>query len=58
MAAKEALFQAQSAVLNSPSNPMLGEKEKSCLKNYHDLAIAEEGFLKQKSRVQWLKLGD
>ena len=27
-------------------------------KSYHDLAIAEEGFLKQKSRVQWLKLGD
>ena len=58
MAAREALCQAQSAMLNSPSNPMLGEIEKSCLKNYHDLAIAEEGFLKQKSRVQWLKLGD
>ena len=58
VAAREALCQAQSAVLNSSSNPMLGENEKSCLKNYHDLAIAEEGFLKQKSRVQWLKLGD
>ena len=58
VAAKEALCQAQSAMLNSPSNPLLGENEKSCLKNYHDLAIAEEGFLRQKSRVQWLKLGD
>ena len=58
VAAREALCHAQSAMLNSPSNPMLGEIEKSCLKNYHDLAIAEEGFLKQKSRVQWLKLGD
>ena len=58
VAAREALCQAQSAMLNCPSNPMLGEIEKSCLKNYHDLAIAEEGFLKQKSRVQWLKLGD
>ena len=58
MAARQALCQAQSAVLNSPSNPMLRENEKSCLKNYHDLAVAEEGFLKQKSRVQWLKLGD
>ena len=58
MAAREALCQAQSAVLNSPSNPMLGENQISCLKNYHDLAVAEEGFLKQKSRVQWLKLGD
>ena len=56
--AREALYQAQSALLNSPSNPMLGENEKSCLKNYHDLAIVEEGFLKQKSRIQWLKLGD
>ena len=58
VAARQALCQAQSAVLNSPSNPMLRENEKSCLKNYHDLAVAEEGFLKQKSRVQWLKLGD
>ena len=57
-AARETLSQAQSAILNNPSIPMLGENEKSCLKNYHDLAIAEEGFLKQKSRVQWLKLGD
>ena len=58
VAAREALYEAQSALLNSPSNPMLGENEKSCLKNYHDLAIAEEGFLKQNSRIQWLKLGD
>ena len=58
VAAREALCQAQSAVLNNPSNHMLGENEKSCLKIYHDLAMAEEGFLKQKSRVQWLKLGD
>ena len=58
VAAREALYQAQSALLNNPSNPMLGENEKSWLKNYHDLAIAEEGFLKQKSRIQWLKLGD
>ena len=28
------------------------------MKNFHDLARAEEGFLKQKSRIQWLKLGD
>ena len=32
--------------------------EKICLKNFHDRARAEEGFLKQKSRIQWLKLGD
>ena len=34
------------------------DNERRCLKTYHDLACAEEGFLKQKSRVQWLKLGD
>ena len=56
--ARESLNQAQSALLNSPSDPMLIENEKKCLKTYHDLAYAEEGFLKQKSRVQWLKLGD
>ena len=28
------------------------------MKTFHDLACAEEGFLKQKSRIQWLKLGD
>ena len=37
---------------------MLMDNEKKCLKTYHDLAYAEEGFLKQKSRVQWLKLGN
>ena len=56
--ARETLNKAQSALLNSPSNPMLIDNEKKCLKAYHDLAYAEEGFLKQKSRVQWLKLGD
>ena len=34
------------------------DNEKRCLKIFHDLAYAEEGFLKQKARVQWLKLGD
>ena len=37
---------------------MLMDNERKCLKIFHDLASAEEGFLKQKSRVQWLKLGD
>ena len=50
--------QAQTAVLNNPSDPALMGNERKCLKIYHDLAYAEEGFLKQKSRVQWLKLGD
>ena len=58
MDARETLNQAQSALLNNPSNPMLIDNEKKFLKAYHDLDYAEEGFLKKKSRVQWLKLGD
>ena len=34
------------------------DNEKRCLKVFQDLACAEEGFLKQKSRIQWIKLGD
>ena len=56
--AKENLKQAQSALLNNPYDSLLVENEKKCLKTFHDLAFAEEGFLKQKSRIQWLKLGD
>ena len=56
--ARKTLEQAQTAVLNNPTDPVLMDNERKCLKMYHDLAYAEEGFLKQKSRVQWLKLGD
>ena len=56
-AARETLSQAQSAVLNNPSIPMQGENEKSCLKNYHDLAIAEEGFLNQNLESSGLSSG-
>ena len=55
---REALKMAQSAVLNNPSDTMPMDNDRKCLKIYHDLASAEKGFLKQKSRVQWLKLGD
>ena len=56
--ARETLNQAQSMLLNNLYDPLLVENEKRCLKAFHDLACAEEGFLKQKSRIQWLKLGD
>ena len=56
--AREALHRAQAAMLVNPKNPDLVGNEKVCLKNFHDLALAEEGFVKQKSRIQWLKLGD
>ena len=56
--ARETLNQAQPALLNNPNDPLLVDNENRCLKTFHDLACAEEGFLKQKSRIQWLKLGD
>ena len=56
--AKETLIQAQSALLHNPHDLYLVDNEKRCLKIFQDLACAEEGFLKQKARVQWLKLGD
>ena len=55
---RETLNQAQSALLNNMNDPLLVDNEKRCLKTFHDLACAEEGFQKQKSRIQWLKLGD
>ena len=56
--AREALHQAQADMQGNPNDLELVGNEKVCLKKYHDLALAEEGFLKQKSRIQWLKLGD
>ena len=56
--AKESLNQAQYELLNNPYDPLLVDNEKRCLKAFQDLACAEEGFPKQKSRIQWLKLGD
>ena len=56
--AKEKLNQAQSNLLGNPTDHLLMDIEGNCLKAYRDLAYAEEGFLKQKSRVQWLHLGD
>ena len=56
--AREALHRAQATLLGNPNDIGLVGNEKVCLKNFHDLALTEEGFLKQKSRIKWLKLGD
>ena len=56
--AREAMHRAQAALLVNPDDSGLVGNEKACLKNFHDSALAEEGFLKQNSRIQWLKLGD
>ena len=55
--ARETLYRAQADLLSNPSDTSLVGIEQECLKNFHDLARAKEGFLKQKSRIQWLKLG-
>ena len=49
--AKASLNQAQYELLNNPYDPLLVDNEKRCLKAFQDLACAEEGFLKQKSRI-------
>ena len=55
--AREALHRAQAALLGNPNDTGLVGNDKVCLKNFHDLALAEERFLKQKSKIQWLELG-
>ena len=57
MEARETLYRAQADLLSNPSDTSLVGIEQECLKNFHDLARAKEGFLKQKYRIQWLKLG-
>ena len=56
--AREALHHAQASLLGNPNDPGMVENEKVCLNIFHDLALVEEGFLKQKSRIKWLNLGD
>ena len=56
--ARETLYHVQAELLSNPNDSGMVENEKICLKNFHEVARAEEGFLKQKSRIQWLKLGD
>ena len=56
--ARADLAHSQAALLDNPTDPGLVRNESLHLKVFYDLAIAEEGMLKQKSRIQWLKLGD
>ena len=56
--ARKALHRTKDALLVNPDDFGLVDNEKVCLKKFHDLPLAEEGFLKQKSRIQWLKLVD
>ena len=42
--ARETLYRAQADLLSNPSDTSLVGIEQECLKNFHDLARAEEGF--------------
>ncbi|XP_010554501.1 PREDICTED: uncharacterized protein LOC104824202 [Tarenaya hassleriana] len=51
------LSRTQDRVLNTPTPELIAE-EKSQRQNYMILAAAEERFYRQRSRIQWLRMGD
>lgn len=51
------LTSCQARLLASPSSQLVLE-EKEAHRKWSDLAIAEERFLKQRSRVNWVRTGD
>ena len=57
ISARRSLDVFQENLNGIPSADMCQLEEKLC-NNLHNALIAEEKFLKQKSRVNWLKLGD
>ena len=56
--ARDNLDLAQKKVIDSCGSPDCMLKERECLHAYVSITRAEEAFLKQKARNQWLKLGD
>ncbi|XP_058208349.1 uncharacterized protein LOC131321384 [Rhododendron vialii] len=58
LVAREELTAIQTRCANSISDPILLAYEKFCLLQLNELSITEEDWCRQKSRVQWLKLGD
>ena len=55
---RKELDRVQCALQDIPSDPALLAEEARLSVSYGDLSRAEEGFNRQKSRVQWLNLGD
>ncbi|KAK1408127.1 hypothetical protein QVD17_39761 [Tagetes erecta] len=47
-----------SMVDENPQDSELRDKERKCLKDYEEAAYDLELFLKQKSKVEWLRAGD
>ena len=58
MQAKARLDTLQRQIQDSPTDPHLCKEEVMAVKVYGDLCRAEESFFRQKSRIQWLNLGD
>lgn len=58
LAVKSALNSTQWKLDKDPSNLVLQNLERNLYKQYIDLNAVEESLAKQKSRVQWLGLGD
>nr|XP_043629995.1 uncharacterized protein LOC122601295 [Erigeron canadensis] len=56
--AREDLDEVQHAIDGDPLNPQLQVKEVRCLQVFRDASMDEEMFLKQKSKIEWLKAGD
>lgn len=55
--AHEKLLQAQEVMLSSPSTAN-ASIELSALQNWEELSAAETAFFYQRSRINWLSLGD
>ncbi|KAJ6756449.1 hypothetical protein OIU79_028773 [Salix purpurea] len=49
---------AQEMLDQNPSSPEARLVEKDAARSYHQLCRDEESYYKQKSRIQWLTLGD
>ncbi|KAH7846331.1 hypothetical protein Vadar_012601 [Vaccinium darrowii] len=56
--AREELSDIQKLCAHTTSDPILIGYEKLCLVKYNELRLAEEALYKQKSRINWLNLGD
>jgi hypothetical protein len=58
LSVRQQLEDVQSQLGTVPDNIINQTQERLLYRQYNQLARAEESFAKQKSRIQWLKLGD
>ncbi|KAB5531493.1 hypothetical protein DKX38_018163 [Salix brachista] len=56
--AKRKWIKGQTELDARPRDPQLQAQERILAENYNRLCKEEEGFFKQRSRIQWLELGD